>query len=107
MLHRMPLNIERKRSSMVRLVALITRRNSYSLLAEQFKRPEMQEKPTIKPRCFSWRTSENSHSTTLVNKGFRRKEADAGAASWCRGEAVASHYFGERYRVGRALSCGL
>ena len=58
-------------------------------------------------RAGAMRTSENTHSTTLVNKGFRRKEADAGAASWCRGEAVASHYFGERYRVGRALSCGL
>src|SRR5215212_1867543 len=31
----------------------------------------------------------------------------SGAASWCRGEAVASHHFGERYGVGRAVSCGL
>src|SRR5919112_1574791 len=38
-------------------------------------------------RCFSYRGS--------------------GAVSWCRGEAVASHHFGERYRVRRAASCGL
>src|SRR5215212_5677369 len=31
----------------------------------------------------------------------------SGAASWCRGEAVASHHFGERYGVRRATSCGL
>src|SRR5215208_5741120 len=31
----------------------------------------------------------------------------SGAASWCWGEAVASHHFGERRRVGRAVSCGL
>src|SRR5829696_2854315 len=38
-------------------------------------------------RCFSYRGS--------------------GAVSWCRGEAVASHHFGERYGVRRAASCGL
>src|SRR5215208_509566 len=31
----------------------------------------------------------------------------SGAVSWCRGEAVASHHFGERYRVRRAACCGL
>src|SRR5215212_6553713 len=29
------------------------------------------------------------------------------ALSWCRGEAVASHHFGERYGVRRTASCGL
>src|SRR5215216_7021807 len=31
----------------------------------------------------------------------------SGALSWCRGEAVASHHFRERYGVRRAASCTL